>query len=323
VSTKVLGWGIIGCGDVVRRKSGPSFRHAARSRVVAVMRRDLAQAQQYAAAEGVPLATDNADELLAHTDVDVVYVATPPAAHGKYVRAAAAAGKPVLVEKPMATNAAEARAMVEACRAAGVELFVAYYRRFHPHLLKMRQLLRSGALGDVVTAEIDIALPPPADAGWREDAATGGGGMFVDVGAHRLDAMVSLLGPVQDACGILGAMDPTGRVERAVALTVQFRCGTVCSVTGDFQSGRSADRFCLYGTAGQIIADRLDSRCFEFSVGGKSESYAFDAPPGTHVGFIQHVEKVLAGEEPNASSGADGLQTEEILDRAVRCHYRA
>ena len=142
-----LGWGIIGCGDVVERKSGPSIEQAGRSRIVAVMRRDGEQARAFAERHGVPEWTAEAEEVLSHPDVDIVYVAPPPSSHEEYVLAAARRGKPVLVEKPMGLNAGQARRMIAACDEAGVELFVAYYRRFQPHVRKMRALIDEGRIG--------------------------------------------------------------------------------------------------------------------------------------------------------------------------------
>ena len=101
-------WGIIGCGDVTEVKSGPGFQKADGSALVAVMRRDLAKAQDYARRHGVPRAYDRADALINDPEVDAVYIATPPSSHCELTLAVAAAGKPCLVEKPMATNHASA-----------------------------------------------------------------------------------------------------------------------------------------------------------------------------------------------------------------------
>src|SRR5215217_3126996 len=122
-------WGIIGCGDVTEVKSGPGFQKAAGSALVAVMRRDRAKAEDYARRHGVPRAYGEADALIADPDVDAIYIATPVSSHCELALRAAAAGKPCLVEKPMAMNHRECLRMIEACAARGVPLWVAYYRR--------------------------------------------------------------------------------------------------------------------------------------------------------------------------------------------------
>ncbi|MCU0404558.1 MAG: Gfo/Idh/MocA family oxidoreductase, partial [Chitinophagaceae bacterium] len=97
-------WGIIGCGDVTEKKSGPAFNKVPNSRLVAVMRRDAVKAAEYAQRHGVPRWYSNARELINDPDVNAVYVATPPDSHLMYARMALEAGKPVYVEKPMVLN---------------------------------------------------------------------------------------------------------------------------------------------------------------------------------------------------------------------------
>src|ERR1041384_4346348 len=105
--TKIICWGILGCGDVTEVKSGPGFQKAEGSKLVAVMRRNGALAADYAKRHGVPRWYDNAEALVNDPNVDAVYVATPPGAHVDGALLAAKAGQPAYVEKPMARNAAE------------------------------------------------------------------------------------------------------------------------------------------------------------------------------------------------------------------------
>ena len=140
-------WGIIGCGDVTEVKSGPGLQKAAGSQLVAVMRRNGALAADYARRHGVARWYDDARALVADPGVDAVYVATPPGAHLEGVSLAAAAGKPVYVEKPMARSARECDAMIAACAASKQKLFVAYYRRALPRFVQVKALLAGGTIG--------------------------------------------------------------------------------------------------------------------------------------------------------------------------------
>ena len=177
-------WGIIGCGDVTEVKSGPGFQKARGSALVAVMRRDAAKAEDYARRHGVPRWYTDAEALVRDPEVDAVYVATPPSTHCEYTVLAARAGKPVYVEKPMALDHAECRTMIDACAAAGVPLFTAYYRRAMPRFARIKALLDAGAIGTVRVAAVCVyrAFTPPAGAlPWRIDPAISGGGLFVDL----------------------------------------------------------------------------------------------------------------------------------------------
>ena len=133
-----IGWGIIGCGSVTEVKSGPGFQLAQGSKLVAVMRRNGQLARDYARRHNVPRWYDDAQALIDDPQVDAVYIATPPDSHAAYTMAAARAGKPIYLEKPMARSVAECRRMRQACREAGVPLFVAYYRRALPRFLKAK-----------------------------------------------------------------------------------------------------------------------------------------------------------------------------------------
>ena len=289
-----------------------------------VMRRDGAAAGDFARRHAVPEWTDEAGAVMGSGNVDIVYVATPPASHLQYVRAAAAAGKHVLVEKPMALNAAEARLMVDACASAGVELFVAYYRRCQPHVLRMRELLAAGAIGRPAYGCADIAVAGYArrvaadTRTWRDDPAIAGGGGFVDMASHRIDLLVWLLGAVADATGVAARFQPDLAVEQSALAALRMCSGALCSVNGDFHSGRDADRLAIYGERGTLTADPLDGHAVTLSTAAGTEEFRCAPFPAPHLGLVRHIEAVLLDGAQNQASGADGLVTETVLDRAVR-----
>ena len=322
--TAPLRWGVIGCGDVVEHKSGPSISASERSRMAMAMRRDAAAARDFAHRHGLAQWTDDAAAVVGSGQVDIVYVATPPSSHLHYVCVAAAAGKPVLVEKPMATSAEQARAMVEACTQAGVELFVAYYRRFQPHVLRMRELLAAGAIGRPAHGCADIAVGDVAhrvaagDRGWRGDPVIAGGGWFVDMASHRIDLMVWLLGAVDDATGVAARYQSDLAVEQSAVAALRMRSGALCSVSADFHSGRDADRFVIYGERGTLTADPLDGHVVTLDTAGATEEFRHCPFPAPHLGLVRHIESVLLDGASNQASGSDGLVTETVLDRAAR-----
>ena len=149
-----VNWGILGCGDVCERKSGPPMYKTPHSALAAVMRRDAAKAADFARRHGVPKSYTDADALIADPGVDIVYVATPPDSHRELALKVLAAGKPVYVEKPMAMNHAECLDMIAAAERSGQRLFVAYYRRALPYFLKVKELLDSGAVGEVLSVDL-------------------------------------------------------------------------------------------------------------------------------------------------------------------------
>src|SRR5690606_31902203 len=124
---------------------------AANSSLVAVMRRNGALAADYARRHGVPRWSSNADDILDAPDIDIVYIATRTDSHLDYCLRTAKAGKAVYVEKPMAMSFQQCNVMIDACRAAGVPLWVGYYRRSLPRFAKIKALIEEGAIGAVRT----------------------------------------------------------------------------------------------------------------------------------------------------------------------------
>src|SRR5262249_19136210 len=154
----------------------------------------------WAERHGVPKWYERAEDLLADDEIDAVYVATPPSSHAELTIAAARAKKPVYVEKPMATSAAECDAMLAACREANVPLFVAYYRRALPRFLHVKELLDGGVIGAVRVVSATLCRKVRDDdraehLPWRVRPEVSGGGHFVDLACHTLDLLDFLLGP--------------------------------------------------------------------------------------------------------------------------------
>ncbi len=141
-----------------------------------------------------------AEALLTDPDVNAVYVATPPSSHEEYVVRAAAAGKPVLVEKPMGRTHQECLRMIAACERARIPLYVAYYRRSLPAFLRVKALLDDGAVGELRCVSIRLLQPPssadldPGNLPWRVRPEISGGGYFVDLASHQFDFLDFLFG---------------------------------------------------------------------------------------------------------------------------------
>ena len=208
---KTVRWGMIGCGDVTERKSGPGFGKAAHSELVAVMRRNGALAADYARRHGVARWHDDADAIIRAPDIDAIYIATLTDSHCDYTLRCAAAGKPVYVEKPMGMNHAECLDMIAACRAAGVPLWVGYYRRALPRFLAVRDLIAADAVGEVrMVTSHQLQRLPSVDqfaagaVAWRVNPALSGGGLFFEGACHTFDFLDFMFGPVAEVRAFAG-----------------------------------------------------------------------------------------------------------------------
>ena len=203
----MIHWGFIGCGNVTEKKSGPAFSKVEGSDVVAVMRRDIDKAKDYARRHGVGKWYDNAADLINDPQVNAVYVATPPGSHAEHAIAAMRAGKPVYVEKPMAASYEECCRMNQVSAETGIPCFVAYYRRTLPYFLRVKQLIDDGLLGEISTVQIRFAIPPYAtdydreNLSWRVKKEIAGAGYFYDLASHQFDLLDFLFGEIAQTEG--------------------------------------------------------------------------------------------------------------------------
>ena len=320
---RTIRWGIIGCGNVTEVKSGPGFQKAEHSALVAVMRRDGALARDYAERHGVPRWYDDADALISDPEVDAVYVATPPSSHKEYALRSARAGKPVYVEKPMALDSAECRAMIDGCRAAGVPLFVAYYRRALPRFLKIKELIDGGAIGDVRFVTITLHQPPsPDDARadalpWRVDPAVAGGGRFVDLAPHMLDFLDYALGPVRQVCGQASNQGGRYPAEDVVTGSFVFESGAHGAGAWCFTAFERLDRTEIVGSAGRIEYATFDGSPIVLTTAAGREEFAIDNPPHIQQPLIQTVVDALNGAGTCPSTGESGARTTWVMDQML------
>lgn len=318
----IIRWGIIGCGEVTEVKSGPGFQKAEGSRLVAVMRRNSELAADYAKRHGVPKWYDDADKLIHDPDVDAIYIATPPSTHKDYVLRCAAAGKPVLVEKPMALSHAECIEMNAACAAAGVPLFVAYYRRSLPRYVKIKSLVDGGAIGEVRMANSRFHRPPLArdtdpSQFWRIDPALAGGGHFVDMAGHALDFLDHVLGPIEQVAGFAGNQADLYAAEDIVSGCFRFASGAQGVGQWCYSVAEQLDQTELIGTRGSLRFTIFDDSPIELEVDGKRESIAISNPPHVHQPYIQSVVDSLLGRGNSPSDGESGARASWVMDRLL------
>ena len=211
-SVPPLRWGVVGTGI-----AGPFVRalHARTGqRAVAVAARDTAKTEAFAREHGIPTVHRSVSALIDDPQVDVVYVSTPHPLHHDQALEAIAAGKHVLVEKPIAMSAEEAREVTDAGRAAGVLVQEAMWTRYLPQSDVIRQALGDGLLGDVRLVRADFGFVFPYDAAHRLWNAELGGGALLDAGVYPIAFASSVLGP-PDSVAAAGSLAATGVDERA------------------------------------------------------------------------------------------------------------
>lgn len=317
---RTIRWGIIGCGNVTEVKSGPAFQQARHSALVAVMRRTGKLARDYAERHGVPKWYDDADALIQDPEIDAVYIATPPSSHLEYTLRVAAAGKPVYVEKPMARTFRECEQMIGGCRAAGVPLFVAYYRRALPRFLKVKELIEGGAIGAVRSVDVMYREPAPdslrgaTELPWRVRPEISGGGLFLDLGSHMLDFLDFALGRIDHASGLAANQAALYPAEDIVTGTFRFASGALGVGTWCFTSGDRRDWTEIIGTRGRIGYVTFDSSPIVLETAAGRHEFAIKDPLHIQQPLIQSIVDALNGNSGAPSTGESGARTSRVMD---------
>lgn len=315
-------FGIAGFGLHAVKRLMPGFANARNCRVTALTRRDAERARESAREFGIPHAFTSTAELCVCPDVDAVFIATPDAMHLADVLEAVRHGKPVLVEKPMAMNAAESRQMVEAARAAGVMLGVAHVMRFEESVRWFRERISTGAIGKPVLARAAFVAPLIDSARtWINDPSLATGGPLADVGVHCLDTLRYVLGDEVRNVMAQAQYFEHWVLEASATALFQFAKGTLASIS---VSARSPYQTLLEvigenGIVSSVNALNVDHPVTlelrrAFQVVEKREVRNGRAYTAQVEAFAAAVEE----ERPFEIPGEEGLQNQLILDTAFR-----
>ena len=245
-------WGILSTANIGRRRFIPALAHARNGVVTAIASRDGERARQVAEELHIPRAHTSYEALLADPEVDAIYNPLPNSMHAEWTLKAAAAGKHILCEKPLAVNAAEAAEMVAGCHARGVVLMEAFMYRFHPQQARVAQLIADGAIGEVrqVRSSFTFHLDPlnPKNVrlqGWLA------GGALMDVGCYAVNSARWLFGEEPTEVIALADMRPEFNVDVALAGVLEFSGRRLAVIDCSFRAYKSGT-YTVVGTKGQI-----------------------------------------------------------------------
>ncbi|WP_223692121.1 Gfo/Idh/MocA family protein [Leifsonia poae] len=243
-----LRWGVVGSGWIAGAFTDALHAHTDQ-RMVTATARDGAKAAAFAAEHGIARISESVEALVGSPDIDVVYIATPHTSHREVALAAIAAGKHVLVEKPFALDAREARDIAEASRRAGVFAMEAMWTRYLPQSDILRQVLDAGTLGDIHLVTADFGFAAPFDADNRMWNPELGGGALLDAGVYPLSFVSSVLG-APTRLEVDGALTVTG-VDARASLLLGSASGATALVATSMVSSMPV-RATVIGSRGRV-----------------------------------------------------------------------
>jgi 1,5-anhydro-D-fructose reductase (1,5-anhydro-D-mannitol-forming) len=307
----VLTWLVIGIGDITTRRVLPAILAEERSHLAGIVTRDPAKAAPYS----VPAFT-TLEAALRESEAAAVYVASPVFLHAPQSLAALAAHRHVLCEKPLAMNLAEAETMVaQACESRRT-LGVAYYRRAYPKILRARELIRGGVIGQPVLAWATCHTDLPATTlhrSWLVDPAQAGGGPLYDIASHRIDIVNFLFGEPARVAGQLSNVVHALAVEDSATVMIEYKNKLRAIVDVRWHSRINRDEFRIIGTEGELDLTPLNGPGLVYPGGQEN------LPSHTNVHYpcvTNFVNAVLDG-APLLSSGGTALWTDWVTAQAL------
>jgi len=319
---KLFRWGMIGCGSVTESKSAPAYQKVDGFELVAVMCRHLEKAKDYADRHNIPKYYSNALELINDSDVDAVYIATPPDSHLEYALMVADAGKICCIEKPMAVCYDEAAKILHSFASRNLKLFIAYYRRCLPRFLQVKQWLEDEKIGDVRHVSWSFCKPASDQDlskvyNWRTDSIIAPGGYFDDLASHGLDLITFLLGDIQKVTGFGENQGGFYTSKDAIVASWVHQSGITGSGFWNFGCEKAKDKLEIFGDSGTIYLSVFGDEACGLESSGLNEEVYLENPVPVQGPFVQMIADDLYGRTVHVSSGDSGCHTSWVMSEIL------
>lgn len=318
----ILKWGLIGAGDIARKRIAPALMDLENCELVSVSRSQAELAESFAKEFGIKKWFADWRELVQDEEIDAVYIATPVFLHKEQTIFAVGNGKHILCEKPMAMNVAECDEMLAACRANNVKLGIAYYRHFYPILARIKEIIESGEIGKVSIAQINAFeyadLSPNHPRYWFLQKEKSGGGPMMDFGCHRLEVLNNLFGKISNIKSIVANVVFEREVEDTATTILQFESGICANLTVTHAAQEPQDTLHIFGTKGSIHVPVLNKNELHIKTENGERTESHPTHSNIHQPLIaDFTEAVLNNKEPKVD-GEIGKYIAELEEKIYR-----
>jgi len=328
-TTKPIGYAAVGLGTISEIfMRGCAGSNGARITAL-VTGHPKEKGEKFAAEYGIPASSiytyETFDRIRDNKDVDAVYIGLPNGMHKEFTVRAAAAGKHVLCEKPMANTSAECREMIEACRKAKVKLMIAYRIQYEPLWAEAVKMIRAGDIGEIESFQGGFFNQQRTGA-WRLNRKLAGGGPILDLGVYPLNAirMITREEPVSYTA-VVGTREPGERfaeVEQSMEWTMKLPSGIIASCSCSY-GARGPGSFRVNGANGFLHFDPAFSydglKLRGFAAGKPVEIASANKHPYMFTIEAEHFSNCIRNDEAPRSSGEDGMK--DLL--AIEAIYKA
>ncbi|HMO59158.1 MAG TPA: Gfo/Idh/MocA family oxidoreductase [Roseiflexaceae bacterium] len=320
---KKVRWAVVGTSNFALEWIARGVRLGQNAELTAIVSRDPERGAQAAAQVGATHHYTSIDAIDTSV-IDGVFLVLPLVHHAAHAVAAARRGLHVISEKPMALSVADCRQMVDAAKAAGVVLAVAQCMEFTAPMVKARELIEQGAIGEIVSAGISASFRAEPDETWlQRDMLASGTGALIDMGVHAVDAITRLAGPVRRVSALVGSRFAAYAGDVSGTMLLEFASGahgTLQAHYSCYQNGLE-----IQGTHGRIWSSEWWGREFggNLALQRGNEITSFTLPRvNVYVPQIEHVSACILDGTTPVISGERGLANMAVIEAALEAARR-
>ncbi|MBK7630796.1 MAG: Gfo/Idh/MocA family oxidoreductase [Ignavibacteriales bacterium] len=323
---KKIKWGVAGCGRFAENSILPAVRMTRKSSVISLYSRDINRAKSLGEKFGIQGSFNNFDEFL-KSDIDAVFVASSNVHHYEQVIRAAKAGKNIFCEKPLAITSQQAEEMVNVCKENNVLLAVNYVHRFHPLVIKAKELIVNQKLGKLVSIDVHFNIDSPPDNNFRFKKELSGGGALRDIGTHMIDLLRYFGGEIETIDGVVGNLIYQSEVDDFALGIVKFAKSGYGTFNVSFNNKKAFNRVEILCHKGAIAIDNLIGRKLlapKLTILLEDETRKSFRKRGNKMGYvIKSVQKSFLKNDTPHATGEDGLINLKLMEELeLKCLQR-
>lgn len=316
-NSKKLKWGVAGCGRFAEQTFIPNVKLLRKSVLTSLYSSDANRTKSLADKFGVEKHFSNYDEFL-KSDINAVYISSANMNHYSQVIKAAKAGKHILCEKPLSISSSEAEEMVKTCEHNNVQLSVNYVYRFHPLIIKSKEIIDNQMLGKIVSMNLSFNIDAPPGSNFRFTKSKSGGGALRDIGTHMIDLLRYFGGEIISINGVMDNVIYKSEVEDFACAILKFEKGGYGYFNVSFNSKKAFNRIEVLGHKGALSIDNL--------VGGRGVSAkltillegeakkAFRKRSNRQLNLLRSVQKSFLNNQTPLVTGYDGYINMKIME---------
>jgi predicted dehydrogenase len=314
---KKVKWGVAGCGRFAESSFLPATKLLRKSTVISLYSRDINRAKSLADKFGVQNYFNNYEDFL-KSDINAVFIASPNAHHYEQVIKAARAGKHIFCEKPIALNSSQAEEMVRVCKENNVLFAVNYVHRFHPLVVKAKELILNQKLGKLVSVSANFNIDFPPDNNFRFKKELSGGGALRDIGTHMIDLLRYFGGEIETIDGVVGNLIYQSEVDDFALGTVKFVKAGYGTFNASYNNKKAFNRIEILCHKGAIAIDNLIGKKIltpKLTILMEDETRKSFRKRGNKMVFVlKSVQKSFIKNETPHATGEDGLINLRLME---------